>query len=164
MRNIYTGWPGCTHDARVLRTSELYINAEEGRLFEQNHFIIGDSAYPVRTWLIPPFKDNGHLTIIQRRFNKAVSSSRQVVERAFGHLKGRFRRLREITVHKPESIVRLIVSACILHNVAILAHDEIQQYIEEVDQDQCHPNNFPIIFRNVPDGVAFRQQLMDNMP
>ena len=99
MRNIYTVWPGCTHDARVLRNSELYINAEEGRLFEQNHFIIGDSAYPERTWLIPPFKDNGHFTIMQRRFNKAVSSSKQVVERAFGHLKGRFRRLREITLH-----------------------------------------------------------------
>ena len=48
---------------------------------------------------------------MQRRFNKAVSSSRQVVERAFGHLKERFRQLREITVHKQESIVRLIGSA-----------------------------------------------------
>ena len=84
--------------------------------------------------------------------------------RAFGHLKGRFRRLREITVHKLESILRLIECTCILHNMALLAHDEIQQYIEEVDRDQCHPNVFFNIFRNVPDGVAFRQKLMDNMP
>ena len=55
---------------------------------------------------------------MQLRFNKAVSLSRQVVERAFGHyIERTIRRLKGITVHKPESIVRFLVSASILHNM-----------------------------------------------
>ncbi|XP_069131771.1 uncharacterized protein [Argopecten irradians] len=36
--NAYCGWPGCTHDARVLRNSELFSKAENGTLFLQDHF------------------------------------------------------------------------------------------------------------------------------
>ena len=59
--NCYTGWPGCVHDARVLRNSGLYQKAENGEMFIQDHFIIGDDAYPLRNWLITPFKNLGNL-------------------------------------------------------------------------------------------------------
>ena len=42
-------------------------------------------------WLITPYRDNGHLTRQQRRFNTVLSSLRQKVERAIGLLKGRWR-------------------------------------------------------------------------
>jgi len=41
-----------------------------------------------------PYKDNGHLTQNQKNFNKILSSSRVVVEQAFGKLIGRFRKLK----------------------------------------------------------------------
>lgn len=44
-------------------------------------------------WLITPYRDNGHLTAQQRRFNTVLSWLRQKVERAIGLLKGRWRRL-----------------------------------------------------------------------
>lgn len=47
-------------------------------------------------WLITPFRDNGHLTDDQRKFNKVLSSVRQVVERTIGLLKGRWRKLLDI--------------------------------------------------------------------
>ena len=157
-RDIYSGWPGCTHDARVFRNSSLSEKAENGELFNQNKFIIADSAYPVKCYLVPPFKDNGHLSRRQKRFNRVVSSARQVVERAFGLLKGRFRRIREITVHDPAAIVGIIVCACILHNLAIMNHEAIEQFMD-VDDDG-HPNRFPNIYRNAENGVTFRDNLM----
>ena len=45
------------------------------------------------SWLITPFRDNGHLTAQQRRFNQALSSIRQKIERAISLLKGRRRKL-----------------------------------------------------------------------
>lgn len=58
----YTGWPGCVHDARVLRNSCLFTKAEAGELFSQDHHIFGDNAYPLRNWLITPFKNFRNLS------------------------------------------------------------------------------------------------------
>jgi len=35
--------------------------------------IVGDTAYPNKTWLIRPFKDNSGLMRDQRKFNREVS-------------------------------------------------------------------------------------------
>lgn len=70
--NIYAGWPGCVHDARGLRNSTLYTEAEAGNLVLVDHYILADSAYPLRNWLITPFKNLGNLTPQQVRFNKTV--------------------------------------------------------------------------------------------
>ena len=48
-------------------------------------YIIGDGGYPLLTWLITPF--SGGLTTSQREYNFKLSSTRIVVERAFGRLK-----------------------------------------------------------------------------
>jgi len=71
----------------------LFDKAETGVYIPQDRHLLGDSAYPLKPWLVTPFRDNGHLTDRQKRFNKIVSSCRQTVERAIGHIKGRFRRL-----------------------------------------------------------------------
>ena len=67
--NIYTGWPGCVHDARVLRNSSLYRSAETGDAVLNDHHIFADGGYPLRNWLIVPFKNFGNLTPQQKRFN-----------------------------------------------------------------------------------------------
>lgn len=157
-RDVYAGWPGCTHDARVFRNSSLSDRAENGRIFGCNKFLIADSAYPVKPYLIPPFKDNGHLSNLQKKFNKVISSARQVVERAFGLLKGRFRRLREVTSHEPSAIVGIIVCGCILHNLTIINHEDIEKFID--DNQDGHPNGFQNIFRNDNAGVRVRENLM----
>jgi hypothetical protein len=52
-----------------------------------NH-ILGDAAYLIRRWLLAPFRDNGHLTDQQEKYNQYHSSNRVVIERAFALLKG----------------------------------------------------------------------------
>ncbi|CAG2250762.1 unnamed protein product [Mytilus edulis] len=46
-----TGWPGCAHDARVLRNTELFTKAEAGNLTAVNNHLLGDSAYPLKNRL-----------------------------------------------------------------------------------------------------------------
>lgn len=163
LRDIYTGWPGSTHDARVLRNSSLFNNATAGQYFDVNKYIIADSAYPLNAWLITPFKDNGRLNINQRRFNRVLSSARQVVERAIGHLKQRFRRLQEITVHDLEEIIKTIVSGCILHNLCILHHDGVEDFLT-IDPNNGNPNNYPNVYPDGRDGIQRRQQLVQGLP
>lgn len=165
LREIYTGWPGSTHDARVLRNSSLFTNATGGQYFDLNRYIIADSAYPLKAWLITPFKDNGHLNINQRRFNRVLSSARQVVERAIGHLKQRFRRLQEITIHDSDEIVKTIVSGCILHNLCILHQDSVEDFLtNDLNNGNGHPNNYPNVYPDGRDGLQRRQQLVQGLP
>ena len=154
--NTNVGWPGCTHDARVLRNSTIYENA--AAFFDDENFIIGDSAYPLHRWLITPFRDNGHLNAQQTTFNRRISSVRQNVERAIGHMKGRFRRLREIPFHNAEEICNLITVGCIMHNLCIMSEEDIEYYIDL--QEVLHPNAYENIFPNEVTGVALRDRLV----
>lgn len=125
--NIYCGQPGSLHDARVLRKSVLYNSANECRevIFPEGKFIIGDSAYPSLQWLVPPFRDNDHLIPLQIEFNFIHSSTRMVVERAFGYLKGRFRRIKFFSEYRDMPfITNTIVAACILHNLCLNCNDD----------------------------------------
>ena len=52
--DVYCAYPGSVHDARVLRNSPLYQDAEnsESFLFPESTYITGDVAYPLKTWLV----------------------------------------------------------------------------------------------------------------
>lgn len=159
--DIYCGEPGSLHDARILRKSKLFSNILDNpeSMFINNCFILGDSAYPAKNWLITPFRNNGHLTNQQRRFNFIHSSTRMVVENAFGLLKIRFRRLLHFTEHVHLNLlVNLIVSACILHNICIIQNDEFP-----VDDLELQPEE-PIIEENVNlNGTERRQTLINEL-
>lgn len=102
------------------------------RYFPGNQFLLGDKAYPVLQWLIPPYIDRGNLNDINRRFNEALSKSRQVIERTFALLKGRFRRLKYLDMNRTDLIPATILAACTIHNMC-LDHGEIniEEYINE---------------------------------
>ena len=72
-----------------------------------------------------PYRDNGHLTERQKNFNVVLSSTRVVIEQAFGLLKGRFRRLKYLDMSDLTLVSHVITTACILHNICIDNNDEI---------------------------------------
>lgn len=133
--NIYCGKPGSLHDARVLRRSLLYDTTQNDmeNIFPNGTCIIGDSAYPSLPWLVPPFRDNGHLTAQQSEFNFLHSSTRIVVERAFGYLKERFRRLKFLELLDIEFIPKLITAVCIMHNIVIKANEENEFFDNDIN-------------------------------
>ena len=141
--HAYAGNPGSVHDARVLRQSDLWLNGLN--MCNQTNHILGDAAYPVRRWLLTPYRDNGHLTQQQKRYNEYHSSNRVVIERAFAQLKGRFRRLKFLENIHVETSVEIIICCCVLHNIAILEHDFLDEILEQDgDNNQFNRNPFPV--------------------
>lgn len=152
--DIFVGWPGSSHDARVFKNSPLFLEIAENAI-PCNKYILGDAAYPLLPWLMTPFKDYGTLSREKQNYNKQHSRGRQVVERAFGQLKGRFRRLTLFYVHKIELLVYCIVAVCVLHNVCILNDDEINDFCEEPDI-----NVYDELNEDRESGILFRDDLV----
>lgn len=141
--DCFAGYPGSCHDSRVLRNSPLGANGLQ--LCNGNH-IIADGGYPLRRWILTPYRDNGHLTQEQKNYNYKLSSNRVVVERAFGLLKGRFRRLRYLDTQKIQTAVEIIMTACVLHNVCLMQRDAVEDFLEtDDDLNQVAQNlQFPL--------------------
>ena len=93
--------------------------------------ILGDSTYPIQYDLLPPYRDNGHLTPTHRNYNKIHSKTRVVIERAFGLLKGRFRRLKYLYVQHVQYAPLIIMACCVLHNICLNSDDELNDLIED---------------------------------
>lgn len=94
--DCFIGMPGGMHGARVFRNSPLFqnIKIEVVPLIPPNYHIIGYSAYPLMVNLMVPYKDNGYLSQAQTTYNVKLSVARSIIERAFGRLKRKFRRLK----------------------------------------------------------------------
>ena len=71
----------------------------------------------------------------KKKYNNIHSSVRVVIERAFGLLKGRFRRLQKIQSRKVEFIPLLIMSACILHNFCLKNNDFFEETFIYIDDE-----------------------------
>lgn len=147
--------PRSMHDARVLRRSPLYKRAVENaeELFYGNYYLLGDSEYPSLNWLVPPFKDNGHLTNDRKDFNYRHSATRIVIENTFGHLKGRFRRLQKFGNYKPSFIVDAVFACC----MCISAKDICDVYYDDTfEQDALEATN-------IDNDIAARDIVLNNM-
>lgn len=135
-------WPGSVHDARVLRNSLLYQRFEAGWRPFPGAIILGDSAYPLREWLIPPtFQNVDHHGV--RRFNRAHKSTRRLIENAIGILKEKFPCLNRLRVNPvfAAEIFKCCVTLCNLSkepedHLHIMEMDYLNEVFLENDQEQ----------------------------
>lgn len=131
--DCFTGYPSSVSDIRIFRNSDIYREIINNRMnyFQQNEHIIGDKAYPTLHWCVPPYIDRGNLTQRQRNFNNIHAKTRQVVERAFALLFGRFRRLRYLDMNRTDLIPSTIIAVCTLHNLCLSDDNLIEDYVNE---------------------------------
>ena len=75
-RDVFCGFPGCVHDVRVLANSSLHAKACDSKVLQgEVHdlkgvnvpvLLVGDSGYPLTTWLMKPYAFRGNLTHDQK--------------------------------------------------------------------------------------------------
>ena len=132
------GFPGNSHDAVIFQSTDLWNSIQEGLIpsigksvggIDVPPLVVGDSAFPLRTWLMKPFT-NAVLSPKQRYYNYRLSRARMVSEGAYGQLKGRWR----VLLRKSESNrdqVRITTLACmVLHNICIMQGDTISKKLD----------------------------------
>lgn len=100
------------------------------------HFKMCAYCFVLNRWLLTPFKNNGHLTAGQLHYNEKHAGTRQVIERAFGLLKGRWRRLKCLEMEDIEEMSHVATAACVLHNFCLFADQgDIEQFLDEDGDD-----------------------------
>ena len=133
-RVIYflAGWPGSTHDNRVLRNSDLSRN--KAKYFGINEHLLGDSAYSASQIMVQAFKKGrgqANLPPRKEKFNTLLAEIRIKSEHCIGILKGRFPCLKRLNVwikdgkKQVKHIVDIITSCMIIHNLMIDYDDDI---------------------------------------
>lgn len=61
------------------------------------------------------------------------------IERAFGHLKGRFRRLKYLDMNRMDMVPLVILTGCCLHNLCVRSNDDNADVEDDVAE---HPAEF----------------------
>ena len=135
--NVYIGWPGKTHDARVFANSSVYADMINDRLFpnwtrqiegiDVPLVILGDPAYPLLPWLMKPYLETPSSTQEERAYNYYQSRARMVVENAFGRLKGRWRCLMKRFDCDLTNVPNVVLSCVVLHNMCERAGDSCER-------------------------------------
>ena len=120
-------WPGSTHDAFILRNSEVYDIFESGRM--GNGLLLGDSGYGLSTWLLTPYLNPANDA--QIHYNNIHKRTRCAVERCIGILKMRWRCLTKPIMFRPERASRIVASCAALHNFAVSHRLQLEEPIDE---------------------------------
>ncbi|XP_064469796.1 putative nuclease HARBI1 [Ornithodoros turicata] len=156
------GEAGSVRDGRVLRRSEVcgMLNSNH---FPLDSYLVGDAAYPIGPHLLTPYRDNGHLTAKERRHNVHLSRARLTIERAFGLLKGRFRRLFRVETRRPDIIVTIIIVACIFHNACLMWGDTFEEppAADRQDETSVPEDETPADVRRI--GIQKREDIANSL-
>ena len=100
------GRAGCTtHTCLTSQISPSLATALCG-----DDYIFGNTAYPDLPFLLTPFEDNSHLTVVQRKYNITHARIRiLVVEQVVGLLENRLTRLKKIDQRDIEAVVTTVM-------------------------------------------------------
>lgn len=143
IRNLFVGYPGSVHDARVFSNSEIGRHPE--KFFSEGQYIGGDSAYAISENLVAPFKRNSTTANASDRaaFNTYFSSYRVKIECVYGILKETFASLKSLRVRVNgaeghELACKWITACCILFNILRESFDDhdFDHMVPEDEEDE----------------------------
>jgi hypothetical protein len=160
--NVNARYPGSAHDSYILTNSnvEPMLRRLHSR-GEDNSYLLGDSGYPLRSWLMTPLH-TVEPNSPEERFNTKFTTVRATVERCIGVLKMRFRcLLKHRVLHYAPKKASLIINACVvLHNLCIESNmpepDPIDETLDfgDVNNEFIYVEEPPRNRRTNPDLIA----------
>ena len=120
--DVYASHPGRIHDSKLWLNSDakhfldeqLLGSFSSEKLPGLKNYILGDPGYPCEPCVMVEFLSCK--TRAQIYFNMLLRSGRNVIERAFGRLKGRWRYVSSKMEVDISRVPALIMSAFVLHN------------------------------------------------
>ncbi|XP_037529410.2 putative nuclease HARBI1 [Rhipicephalus sanguineus] len=133
--HVHTGSSGRMHDSKVFSASGL------DRIIEQlprSFHSLADSAYALLLGLMRPYRNNGHPSAQEVKFNERLSAARSAIERAFAHLKGKFRWLKYLDMNATSLINDYVLPSCVLPKIILMSKDsfDCESTDEEADDDE----------------------------
>jgi hypothetical protein len=122
----------------------MQLAQNPGQFFDQDPFLLADSAYPSNQYKIPAYKGADLLTPENVDFNYHLAQSRVRIEHAIGILKGRFASLREMRSqirnrHEMKAAIKWIISCVVLHNLLADLKDQWNELYEEEEPEPAPP-------------------------
>lgn len=114
---------------------------------EAPHVIVGDEAFPLKTYLMRPYPGQD-LDISKRIFNYRLCRVRRIVENAFGILVQKFRIYNRRIQAKPENVDYIILATCILHN--FIKKYDANTYAYETTSENVNKSAGQTTFENLP--------------
>lgn len=158
--DVYVGWPGSVHDTQVFSNSLLYENLQKSpdRVCPDGSFLVGDVCYPLSGTMMTPIQSNEVLMPEQDYYNFCHNSTRATIDRALALLRGRFRRLQVLEIPCPARQTRVVVAACVMHNMCMLSETEFEDFIAEGSQEDV--NNFDIVLPTTVEADQRRNEII----
>ena len=133
---------GSVHDSQAVRMTQMWNDIEKrrglGRYFKEGRFMFGDAAYPLRSWLITPFSRCSNPA--HDNFNLHFSRGRQVIERAFGMMVRKWKKLKTALCCSDSANMNIVKACLRLHNFCI-DHNQVQEVHTEEEPPDYHPEN-----------------------
>ncbi|KAM7313294.1 protein ALP1-like [Ixodes scapularis] len=119
--DVYIGFPGSAHDARILKESPIFEDAEAKCA---GGYLLGDSAYPLLPYVMTPFRSSkAALPSWKTTYNTKHGQQRVTIENTFGLLKQRFRRMYLVDSASIRQCCLVVMGACVLHNLCNAERD-----------------------------------------
>ncbi|XP_053691006.1 putative nuclease HARBI1 [Sabethes cyaneus] len=133
---------GSSHNSDVWKNSplneQLSTNVKKG---EKKFWLLGDTSYPLKPYLITPFPEGENITEREAKFNEIHARARIVVERTRAALKNTFHCLLgpRMLYYKPEKAAQIINACIALHNLRIKHNMQLDEP-ETVADDETEPS------------------------
>lgn len=128
--DIVARWPGSVHDSTIFNNSRIRALFEAGTFGDG--ILLGDSGYPLRSYLITPLLNPRSRA--EQLYNESHIRTRNIIERTFGIWKRRFPVMAlGLRFQKVENILPVIVATAVLHNIARRGGDLLPRIDPDLD-------------------------------
>ncbi|XP_050321016.1 putative nuclease HARBI1 [Bactrocera neohumeralis] len=167
-RFIDASHPGACHDSLVWNVSELKRHICNNR---SNFWMLGDAGYPLESFLLTPYRTPEEGSV-EAKFNLAHSRCRNIIERAIGLLKSRWRCLlgaREL-YYSPQKAAKIFNVCVMLHNLCIHFKDQFADIVEIPDCDEeeslvtMEEDNIDFGMQRMSEAQRIRNQIAHSLP